>query len=80
MQFIALFAFILVLDVSIGLRMHSIHRSYTDFRASSQSAAISSKPVIAVDMDEVLTDLVPILATYHNDIYGIAIKIITYAF
>lgn len=30
----------------------------------------SSKPIIAVDIDEVLAQFIPKLADFHNDIYG----------
>ena len=32
--------------------------------------AIHSKPVVAVDIDEVLAQFIPSLATFHNEVYG----------
>jgi len=37
-----------------------------------------TKPVIAVDIDEVLTDLVPALVSFHNMEYGMNITTHTY--
>lgn len=31
---------------------------------------ISKKPVLAIDIDEVLAEFIPKLADYHNDVFG----------
>ena len=33
-------------------------------------SSLGAKPIIAVDVDEVLALFIPMLATYHNDLYG----------
>lgn len=38
------------------------------------------KPIIAVDIDEVLAHLIPVLAVYHNENYVDAVRLTTDSF
>lgn len=44
-----------------------IHRQLSSFR---QMTSVTFKPVVAVDVDEVLAQFTAKLADFHNDTYG----------